>query len=151
MQNPEENILDEEVISTNFVEEIDPYNYPSLQKRIQSILIDSLVIVIAMVIIGSILNIIENPPTWIRAAAFILLWVVYEPLCMTFGGTIGNSVDGIRVRKFNNKEDRINIFQAYVRYAFKIAFGWLSFLVITTNNERRAIHDMLSGSVMVEL
>jgi hypothetical protein len=31
----------------------------------------------------------------------------------------------------------------------KTLLGWISFLTITRNTERRAIHDLVSGSVMV--
>jgi uncharacterized RDD family membrane protein YckC len=57
----------------------------------------------------------------------------------------------IRVRKYARHGERINLLQAYVRYIFKSGLGWLSFLTVHTNKERRAIHDIIAGSVMIEL
>jgi hypothetical protein len=33
----------------------------------------------------------------------------------------------------------------------KVMLGWLSFLTIHTNTEKRAIHDLFIGSVMIKL
>ncbi|MES1198207.1 MAG: RDD family protein, partial [Chitinophagaceae bacterium] len=68
----------------------------------------------------------------------------------TLGFTLGNFIKGIRVRQYSNKVKRINIFQAILRYIFKIALGWLSFITIHSNPEKRAIHDFVSGSVMIK-
>ena len=46
---------------------------------------------------------------------------------------------------------KINILQALIRYILKVGLGWISFLTIHSNKERRAIHDFAAGSVMIEI
>ncbi|HYC28596.1 MAG TPA: RDD family protein, partial [Chitinophagaceae bacterium] len=63
--------------------------------------------------------------------------------------TIGNLIKGIRVRRVNDVQRPINIFQAFIRYITKTLLGWLSFITIHSNRDKRAIHDLAAGSVMV--
>ena len=128
--------------------------YPSLSKRIQSIFIDLLLMIGLMAASGWILDKI-NPEQkegdeWLRAVLFIGIWGVYEPLAMTFGCTLGNYLIKIRVRKHNDPGSKINLIQAYMRFVVKFFLGWLSFITISFNDERRAIHDFASGTIMLE-
>jgi uncharacterized RDD family membrane protein YckC len=125
--------------------------YPSLSERIQSILIDQVFIVALMFISASILDRFSDTPDWIRVALFFGIWGIYEPVCMTFGCTIGNFIKQIRVKKFEQPSKKINIFRAYVRYVIKLLLGFISFLTIGTNPERRAIHDMVASTVMIKV
>ncbi|MEO8240292.1 MAG: RDD family protein [Flavobacterium sp.] len=124
--------------------------YPFMLERIQSILIDSVLIVACMIIFSDILSGFKNVPDWFRAILLISLFL-YEPIATTFGGTIGNNVKGIRVRKDSDDTKQINILQALIRYFFKLLFGWLSFITIFFNSKKRAIHDILSGTVMIKV
>lgn len=123
--------------------------YPVLVKRIQSVFIDTVFIVGMMFLFSAILSSFEQVPDWVRMSVFIFIWVVYEPLFVTIGCTLGNYVIGVRVRKHNDFNARINLFSALIRYAVKMALGWLSFVTIHTSNQRRAIHDLAAGSVMI--
>jgi uncharacterized RDD family membrane protein YckC len=123
--------------------------YPFLSDRVQSTFIDTIFIVVLMFIFASWLNRYDNAPDWIRIALFFGLWAVYEPLATSLGGTIGNYLKGIRVRKFGATEKKINFFEAFLRYLLKISLGWISFLTIHSNKEKRAIHDLAAGSVMI--
>ncbi|MES2773795.1 MAG: RDD family protein [Bacteroidota bacterium] len=125
--------------------------YPQLSERIQSTFIDTILIVLFIFVFSNILEKFENVPDWVRIAMFAGLFIVYEPLCMTLGCTLGNFIKGIRVRKSGNTAKRINLLQAIVRYPTKIILGWISFLTINANPKRRAIHDLVSGSVMIKL
>ncbi|PXY47174.1 RDD family protein [Flavobacterium hydrophilum] len=124
--------------------------YPFVLERIQSILIDSVLIIACMIIFSDILSNFKNVPDWLRAILLIALFL-YEPIMTTFGGTIGNNIKKIRVRKNSNENESINIFQALVRYTFKLLFGWLSFISIFSSTKKRAIHDILSGTVMIKV
>ncbi|MCW3118136.1 MAG: hypothetical protein JWM28_2218 [Chitinophagaceae bacterium] len=126
------------------------HKYPSLSERIQSMLIDQVLIVVLMFAFASMLDQFENSPDWIRIVLFFGIWGVYEPIAMTFGGSMGNYAKGIRVRKFNSGLESINILQAYIRYFVKIALGWLSFLTINMNTGRRAVHDLAAATVMIK-
>ena len=124
--------------------------YPSLSDRIQSTFIDTISIILMMFIFSSVLENLQNVSDWIRIFLFIALWILYDPLCTSLGCTIGNYVKGIRVRQREDHTMRINFFQALVRYIFKIFLGWLSFLTVYSNVERRALHDIVVGSVVVK-
>jgi uncharacterized RDD family membrane protein YckC len=125
-------------------------DYPLLSLRIQSTFIDLLVIIILMFLFSSILDQFKQVPDWVPAAMFVGIWVVYEPLCTSLGFTIGNLMRGLRVRQHGNPGQRINFFQALLRYVIKLGLGWISFLTINSNPEKRAIHDFAAGSVMIK-
>ena len=125
--------------------------YPTLVKRIQSIFIDAITILLAMFAISAIIDRVGEVPDWLRAVLFIALCGVYEPLSMAFGCTLGNYIMGIRVRKASDEKHTINIFQSYLRFILKFILGWLSFITIHTDRQRRAIHDLGAGSVMIEV
>jgi uncharacterized RDD family membrane protein YckC len=126
-------------------------HYPYLSERIQSTFIDMLVIISMMLIFTSILDKFEDVPEWVRIILFVFLFIIYEPLCMSLGFTLGNYLKKIRVRKESDITKRINFFQAIIRYPVKVLLGWLSFITINNNSKRRAIHDLVSGSVMIKL
>jgi hypothetical protein len=56
-----------------------------------------------------------------------------------------------RVKDHEDRERRIGIFPSFIRYILKTLLGWISFLTISSNSEKRAIHDIASGSVMVRV
>lgn len=125
--------------------------YPELSARVQSTFIDTLFIVVLMFLFSSILDRIQEPPEWLHITMFVGILVLYEPLCTTLGCTIGNYLKGIRVRRVGDHSKKINFIQALLRYAVKVFLGWLSFLTIHQNTERRAMHDLAAGSVMINV
>jgi uncharacterized RDD family membrane protein YckC len=124
-------------------------NYPTLSDRVQSTFIDGIFIIIMMFVFALILDRFGESPDWIRIVLFFGIWGLYEPLCTSLGFTIGNYIKGIRVKKAENPSKRINFLQAFVRYILKVLLGWISFLTMHFNPQRRAIHDFASGSVMI--
>ena len=127
------------------------HNYPSLLDRVQSIFIDLLFIVILMFLFSSILDKFENPPDWVRIALFFGIWAIYEPLLVAFGCTLGQYIKRLRVRDIDDTTRRIGVFPSIVRYILKTLLGWLSFLTINMNKEKRAIHDFASGGVVLRV
>ncbi len=125
--------------------------YPPLSDRVQSTFIDTILIVLLMFAFAGILDKIHDPPDWIRIALFFGIWVIYEPLAISLGCTLGNYMKGIRVKQAANTTKRISFIQAFVRYVLKIALGWISFLTIHGNAKRQAIHDMAASSVMLKI
>ena len=125
--------------------------YPELKDRVQSTFIDTILIIVLMFGVASLLDRFENPPDWIRIVLFFGLFAIYEPVCTALGCTLGNYLTKIRVRQFGNPAKRINLLQAFVRYVLKFALGWISFLTMHSNKERRAIHDFAAGSVMIRV
>lgn len=125
--------------------------YPQIADRIQSTFIDTILIVVFMFVFATVLDRYEDVPDWVRIVLFASLFLAYEPVCMSLGFTLGNYIKGIRVRKSRNPAKRINIFQALIRYPVKALLGWLSFLTIGADPKRRAIHDLVSGSIMIKI
>lgn len=124
--------------------------YPLLGDRVQSTFIDTILIIILMFVFSSILEKYENAPDWIRIVLFVGIWVGYEPVCTSIGCTLGNYIKNIRVRRCSDPAKKINFLQALIRYVIKISLGWISFLTIHSNKERRALHDLAAGSVMIK-
>ena len=125
--------------------------YPTLSDRVQSTFIDTIFIVVMMFVIASVLENFATTPDWIRIALFFGIWTVYEPLCTSLGCTIGQYAKKIRVRNASNTSAKINILMAFIRYVLKAGLGWMSFLTMHFNPERRAIHDFAAGSVMIRV
>ena len=139
-----------ETESQVIVEEINQENFPPLIKRFQSLIIDQVFIILCMVVFSQLLsNTNEESTGALRGFLLFGLFFLYEPFCMAFGCSIGNYVAGIRVRKFEEEEMRINIFQSYLRFIVKILLGIISFFTVTSNKYKRAIHDMAAGSIMI--
>lgn len=124
--------------------------YPSLAKRFQSNLVDVVTIIILMVVLSEVFSSFADLPDWVRIGSFIFLWGGYEPIFTAFACTLGQKVVGIRVRKFGAEEKKINIVQSYLRFTVKFFLGIISFFTIGSNTQRRAIHDMISGTVVIE-
>ena len=124
--------------------------YPSLLTRMKSNAVDGIALLIGTFIIAALLKNVEGIADWLRDTLLFGLWGVYEPLCTALGGTLGNYVMNTRVRCRENEAKTINIFQAYVRFGTKLIFGWLCFVTMNTNDQKRAIHDFTAGSVVIE-
>ncbi len=124
--------------------------FPSLMTRYQSTFIDFLFVFTMMFIIAAIIDKITATPDWFRAVIFIFLFFLYEPTCQSLGTTFGNNFMGIKVRRFNNPEQKINFLQGVFRFAIKISLGWISFFSITGNRERRALHDIFPGTIVLK-
>jgi uncharacterized RDD family membrane protein YckC len=125
--------------------------YPLLKTRIQSTLIDSVVIIIMLAIVASIIDYFPETTETVRMLLFVLVFVLYEPICITLGCTLVNYISQIRVRSAEDTSKRINLFQAIFRYPIKAVLGIISFFTINVNPRKRAIHDMLTRSVVIEL
>jgi len=124
--------------------------YPSILDRIKSTLIDTIILIACMLLFTDILEMFDNVPNWVRMILFISL-LMYEPICIAFGGTFGNLKMKIRVRKNSDMAQRINIFQSIIRYFFKVLLGWISFLAIFISPKSRTLHDMICGSIMIKV
>ena len=126
--------------------------YPTLLKRVQSIFIDAIFILLVMFGISALIDKTGyDAPDWVRAALFVGIWFVYEPVAVSLGCTLGQFITGLRVRDAANESKKINIVLSFVRFALKLLLGCISFLTIHTNPQRRAIHDMAGHSVMIEI
>lgn len=127
-----------------------PEYFPPLVRRFQSLIIDQVFLVICLVIFSQVLSGTDEESTGaLRGILFFGLFLLYEPLCMAFGCTLGNYISGIRVRRYSAFDKRINIVQSYIRFILKILLGIISFFTVTSDKSKRAIHDMAAGSIML--
>jgi uncharacterized RDD family membrane protein YckC len=84
----------------------------------------------------------------IRVAAIATFIGLYEPLCTSRLCTVGQWLLNVRVRTLATGR-RISIPQAYVRLVIKVLLGWISFFSIPFSRQRRGIHDIGSGTIVV--
>jgi uncharacterized RDD family membrane protein YckC len=128
----------------------DGAKFPNLLTRVKALMIDVIVILIIFSISSIVIDKIGEIPDWIRGLILIFCLYLYEPLFISlFGGTIGHNVLKVNVRKIGSPDKKLNILQASLRFITKYLLGWLSFLTITGNKRKRAIHDMASGSIVL--
>lgn len=126
-------------------------NYAELIDRIKSAFTDMIAIVILMFLVTSVFSSYQNVPTEARIAAFIGIFILYEPLLVSiFGGTIGHLTNGMRVKRSSNVSRNVIFPLAIVRYAAKVFLGVISLFTVTGNAEGKAIHDIIVNSVVLK-
>ena len=124
-------------------------HYASILDRIKSTAIDTLILIACFYMSSDIFETIGDVPEYVRITLFAL-FILYEPVFIALGATFGNYRNGIRVRKNSDYSKKINILQSLVRFFLKVSLGWISLLFILMNKKGRALHDIVSGSVMLK-
>ena len=125
-------------------------NYPGVFDRVKAIVTDGLVIVVFMFIASYVFSLFESVPDYARIIAFVFIFLLYDPLFTSiFGGTIGHIMLGLRVKRESDEQKNIIFPLALPRYIVKASLGWISLLTVSGNDKRKAIHDYLTGSVVV--
>jgi len=123
--------------------------YPSLAQRMSAFLIDWAILVFFYISAAILTDGLD--PKYAIARTIIMLAVIasYDPILNSVACTLGQLAMGIRVRRYRDRSRHINLFQGYFRLLFKLILGWYSFLTLTRTKERRAVHDMVSSSIML--
>ena len=80
---------------------------------------------------------------------FGLSFLLYEPLLTTYACTLGQAMMRIRVRTKEGLK-RVRPDQAFGRMLVKYFLGIISFLTVPARADRRAIHDLSSGTIVIE-
>ena len=124
------------------------FEYPTLLRRYFSTVIDGLLVLFIIILSSYLLDNGNDISTSIRVGLILFMFFVYEPVFTSFFCTLGQKITKIRVRKTNHLE-HINLFQAYVRIIVKIILGIISFFTIPYSKNKRAIHDMAVGSLVI--
>jgi uncharacterized RDD family membrane protein YckC len=123
--------------------------YPRLLARLQSNFIDSLLIVAVMFAFAGVVGNNETIPGWVKGVTFFSFWLLYDPILTALGGTLGNYMMGVRVRRVEDYTRKISFGNALIRFVVKVLFGWWSFIAIHFNKERRALHDLAAGTIVL--
>jgi len=125
------------------------YVLPTIKTRYISILIDGICLLLIAFGISALFEKNADVSGLVRGITIVIVIIFYEPILVTLGCTIGQFFMNIRVRDFRNPEKKLSFYLVIVRFIIKIILGWLSFLTVTFNINRRAIHDLASGSIMI--
>jgi len=128
------------------------FHKPEMLKRIKSMIIDGVVIIILMYLAFRIFDSTQSQSETGRKIAMLFI-ILYEPIFTSINRTIGQKIMGLRVRNFStfknfNEKKNINILYSLIRYIAKLFLGWLSLITIHSNKFGRAIHDITGNSVM---
>lgn len=124
--------------------------FPSLLKRIQAMFIDVIIILAAFIGVTIFTDKFGDIPGSVKAVMLLFMFFLYDPLLTAFtGSTIGHKIMGLTVRKFDDPNRNISFGYALIRFATKSFLGWISFLTVTSNKYKRALHDMAGGSVIM--
>jgi uncharacterized RDD family membrane protein YckC len=127
-----------------------PIAYPLLVERVKALMVDGFVLIAGIVLAGISIGSFENTPAYVRGAVFIFLFFLYEPVLVSIrGGTIGHSAMGLKVKSHADRNKNMFLLFSIFRSAIKWLLGWLSFLTMISNKERRAIHDLASNSIVL--
>ena len=128
---------------------MEAYFYPSVPDRIKAAVVDGLVVSVLLLAAGLVFQWI-GPTFQFVAALLVPAVLVYEPTMLRLRGqTIGHGVMGIAVVKASDGA-RLGFWAGALRFLTKATFGWLSLLLIFATPQRRALHDLVSGSLVVD-
>ncbi len=125
------------------------YELPTIKTRYISTLLDFMLIILATFGIAALFDRFEYVPDYIRGIIFGFLILLYEPIFISFGCTLGQLIMNIRVRRIKDPERKILFHGAFFRFLTKGLLGWISLISISFNQNKRAIHDFASGSIVI--
>lgn len=124
--------------------------YPSVFERFKAALIDGAIMVALLLVVAGVVALLGDVSGTVRMILFLLVWPLYEPLQVwLFGQTIGHRMIGLRVTKKYELAKNPNLIQAVIRTVGKVLLGIVSIFAIPFSYRQRAIHDMLSGTLML--
>jgi uncharacterized RDD family membrane protein YckC len=122
--------------------------YPSILRRYFSTFLDGVLVICVLFLSAYVFDTENQISTGIRIGLVLFIFFVYEPIFTAYFCTFGQKVTGIRVRKLNDNK-KIYLIQAYLRIIIKIFLGVISFFTIPFSKNKRAIHDMVVGSLVI--
>lgn len=125
------------------------YELPTIKTRYISTLIDFFLVLLISLGISIVFEKMGEVSGLIKGLTFILVFVLYEPILISFGCTVGQLITNIRVREMSNPEKHVQLYNAIPRFIIKAILGWISFISITLNVNRRAIHDFMTNTIVI--
>ena len=122
--------------------------YPSLIRRYLGSFLDFIVAFSIAILVAKIVGNSEYLEARTSVIVFFLPFIMYEPIMTATSATLGQLVFGFRVRKMDEKT-KINVGFAFLRLLIKYLLGIISLLTIPGRKDRRAIHDLVTASIVV--
>lgn len=124
--------------------------YPGISDRLKALCTDNILLFCLAGLTTIIFHISNLKTENSTKIAFLLIFVLYDPLLTSFwGGTLGHRMFGIRVKRKSNENKNILLPMAIVRFIVKSTMGIFSLFFVHTNEKRLALHDMDVFSVVV--
>jgi uncharacterized RDD family membrane protein YckC len=124
--------------------------FPSLVTRIKAVFIDVLIMLLIFTGSALLIDVIGDVPDFVKGFILIFMVYMYDPVLTSFtGSTLGHKIMKLKVRKYHDPDAKISLGYAFLRFLTKGTLGWISFLTVTANKRKRAIHDMVSGSILL--
>lgn len=144
-------ILDEVTLdNTGHADQYAGCRLPNLLTRVKAVFVDLLIMLLIFTGTTLFIDAFGEIPDFVRGSILIFMVYLYDPLLTAFtGSTLGHKAMNLKVRRFEDPERRISLGHAFLRFFTKGLLGWLSFLTVTSNRRKRAIHDMASGSIVL--
>jgi uncharacterized RDD family membrane protein YckC len=121
--------------------------YPNVLRRYLATVIDLFALWCIVYGFSRLPNVAESGALVYWALGLSLL--LYEPILTTYACTLGQALMRIRVRSPGGLR-RIRLHQALGRMVVKYMLGIISFLTVPARKDRRAIHDLSSGTIVIE-
>jgi len=124
---------------------------PSLVARIKAFFIDLLILLLVFATVSILIDMIGNVPSTVKGFIAVFMLYLYDPILTSFtGGTIGHKLMKLKIKQLQDPEKNISLLAALFRFLIKGMLGWLSFFTVTGNVNKRAIHDLASGSITLK-
>ena len=124
--------------------------YVGVGDRVKAVITDSVVMIGFIIALTYIFDSFDEVPDSAKMIAFTFVFFLYAPLFTSlFGGTLGHLANGIRVRRDDNTNKNVLFPTAILRFVIKGLLGWISLVVISRSEKKKAIHDSIVGSVVV--
>jgi uncharacterized RDD family membrane protein YckC len=128
----------------------DHVNFPSLVSRIKAVFVDMLLLLVVFTITSIFIDSVAELSDFTKGSILIFMVYLYDPLMTSLaGGTLGHKMMEIKVRRYVDPKRNISLPMALIRFLVKGLLGWLSFLTVTGSMRKRAIHDLLGGSIVM--
>jgi len=124
-------------------------SYPAFALRLRASCIDAAVLVVAFFSMFYLVSKIQIDNNALRIALMFAPALLIEPLMVWLtSGSVGHHLSGIKVAS-NRTDGRPGLLQSLLRFIVKLVLGLYSFLVMLITKKHRALHDVLSNSVVL--
>jgi uncharacterized RDD family membrane protein YckC len=120
--------------------------YPSILRRYLSTVIDFVVIFGLM--FAFLKSPFFEPESSDPAVWFLVLIVVFEPVLTAFACTPGQLLMNLRVRSVKTLR-RPSLLATTLRWLVKMLLGVISIIFIPSQKQRRGLHDIAAGTIVL--
>lgn len=126
--------------------------YPAILERVKALVVDWLIVLMMFIAVANTFEQFENVSPMVKGIAFFVIFGLYDPLMISFTkGTIGHKAMGLQVVHFENHQNSLSVAASVLRSIIKGLLGWISFLSVISNEEKRAVHDTATNSVVIHV